>query len=51
MQTNIHRCKCTPWFKAAMNSVAFLLLRLEIAGVIFNPYSTKTPSEFYRIKR
>lgn len=40
---------CSVGFK--LSSVAFLLLRLEIAGVIFNPYSTKTPSEFYRIKR
>lgn len=39
MQTNIHECKCIPWFKASMNSVAFLLLRFEIPGII-NPKLT-----------
>lgn len=47
---NIHSCKYTPWFKASINSVAFLFLILVTAGVIFNPYSNKTPSEFYKIK-
>lgn len=30
-----------------MNSVALFLVRVQTAYAIFNPYATKTPSEFY----
>lgn len=30
MQTNIRGCKCTPWLKVSINSIAFLLLRFLV---------------------